>query len=314
MAEIKRLDYYLGALPFGNFYVDDCDTLKNFIDSLLDGKPSTMNNTPLTGNVNVTNQSVTILDDLDSIATLTPEYVYDNYFSNDTSTEKTYQTLSFEKDVQTTVSTTVTHGFQIGGKLGAEVKGSVSIPFVADGGVTVSAEISGQYNFSSADTETTTTSQKLIIPSQSGNIRPGYTTRVQIMLAKINIPQTAVHFSGSMSGTVHRDPIPSSVIGLVDYDLYDEVRSLENNCSNSTVGRDTGLVLNNANQSVDFSGSGFFTGSITAFNFYVKITEYPINNSSQENIRWYSIEPKVLNQSIIRHRFPSNSSVNTCNC
>ncbi|MBG9516637.1 hypothetical protein ABE47_32420 [Bacillus thuringiensis] len=309
MADIKHLDYFLGSLPFNMLFgaeFKDCDMLKKLSLFSLEGSPTYVANVAQTGNVELINQSVTILEDLNSIATAVPEYVYDNTFTNNTSTEKTYTTLSFEKDVSTTLSTAVTHGFQIGGKIGAEVKGSVGVPFVADGSVTVSAEISGFYNFSKVSTDSTTTSHKLIIPSQSGNIPPNSQVRVQIMLAKINIPETAVHFSGSMSGMV-------IINGKEVYNIYDVVQQIESECPNAIINGETGLTLNNTNRTVDFSGSGMLSGKITAYNFYVKITESNQNGSSRENIRWYSKEPKVLSTTIIQHpSLPSNSE--QCNC
>lgn len=107
-------------------------------------------------------------------------YFGKNTLENNLDTSQKLTTSSYTKSINNSVTTSTTKGWKIGSKV--SVKGGVSIPFVSKGEVAV--EVSGEYNSSSTNSETTTISETYTIPPQTIELKPHEKVVVSVYLAQ----------------------------------------------------------------------------------------------------------------------------------
>lgn len=107
-------------------------------------------------------------------------YFGKNTLENNLDTPQKLTTSSYTKSITNSVTTSTTNGWKIGSKV--TVKGGVNIPFVSKGEVAI--EVSGEYNSSSTNSQTTSISETYTIPAQTIELKPHEKVVVSVYLAQ----------------------------------------------------------------------------------------------------------------------------------
>lgn len=285
MTNIVNLENWVGNLEkvyanisIPSLFFDPCPVVNEIYDSIMN---NTADNVSAPNTVHFKNLSYNFDIDLDTIAKSEAVVAYQNTLNNvDSTVDQTISTPSFERDITQSTTHTTETGWSFTGSESIEVKGSVSIPFVADGSITSTTTFSTTYDTKSTDSVTTSTSTKMTIPSQNIQVPKGHIAEVSILLAKIIIPETNITFTGELDGYL-KIAWGESYRTL---NIYDMVKEINDRCPNSYVNVDNKITLNDINKTIKVTGFGNFNADLMVYDFYLKTNIYKPNRELVETI------------------------------
>lgn len=136
-----------------------------------------------------------------NVTNITPLYMGQNTFVNETNGTQTYATSTFSEEITKTTSTQIQNGF----KTGITTTGKVGIPFVAEGEVSTTLE----YNFSKTDENSTSVTKTIAAPPQSVTVPAGKTYKCEVYFEKKKTSGTVELYADVLTGVASRGRVTS---------------------------------------------------------------------------------------------------------
>ncbi|MED2933156.1 ETX/MTX2 family pore-forming toxin [Bacillus wiedmannii] len=179
-------------------------------------------------------------------------------FSNNTNVQQTYYTPEYSEVTTTTVTNSTTSGIKSGTKISASVKFKI---LKAEFGV--NTEVSSEYNFSTTQTITTTTSRTVTFKAQPVVVAPHTTVQVTVLLNRVVYQNEAVPIEADLSGRIYSDD------GSVGLDFYPTFEFFNRCCGTAECCKLPDSLKIGSNNKVRFTGIGYFQSDVPSNNFQI---------------------------------------------
>ncbi|PEP88751.1 hypothetical protein [Bacillus toyonensis] len=287
---IQYIDYYLGGLPILN----NMPTIhkQKIIKQLLEGTPfiNSYYSTPIKGDI--FNLDATIIaPDLHENTILEFVPITQKLYTNSTYEIQTHVLPSVVQETETNYIATVTQGFSFNNKEIYNFSTSIFASQINQIIAKTSTEISIPYNFNFLGSNFIHEIFSMIIPEEIVTIPIRTHSYIEMFYAKLIVKPTNIYYTGKMKGYVEQSDFSEK-----KYDLWTFIQQNPNIFTPET----TNLTCNYENQSIDFHAQGILEGVFLANDFFIKVTNTPIDeNNGTVNIMSRNLEKKLLYSSNI---------------
>ncbi|MDH6122865.1 ETX/MTX2 family pore-forming toxin [Kitasatospora sp. GAS204B] len=196
-------------------------------------------------------------------------YIGSATLTNDSDRDQTLSSASFSKEIKQTLSTSVTNGVQLGAKV---------IATVNFGPVQAGGELSTTVNFSSTDTESTTTGETYMAPPQNIFLPAHTQADVSVTLQQVDTTGS-LHLRADLSG------MPTTQVSGFQGELAD-ILGPNTRYGPQKVGAPAlpdGITVDTVNKTVHFDGEATYTATYGT-NMYVDVSYSPEGNGDSKAI------------------------------